>query len=141
MLSREGEPLAPSAPRAPAGRLRLSLALVDGVLRARAGDFVFTAGQVGLDPATGRLVTGGVGAETTRALANLAAVLAAAGSSLSLVVKTTVYLVDMTDFADMNAAYQSAFGDTRPARSTAAASALPAGARVEIEAIAGVRRA
>ena len=103
-----------------------------------ANGFVFTAGQVALDPATGELVTGGVAEQTTRAVENLRAVLAAAGSSLSRVVKTTVFLVDMGDFSAMNEVYGRAFGSHRPARSTVAVAALPRGARVEIEVIATV---
>jgi 2-iminobutanoate/2-iminopropanoate deaminase len=102
------------------------------------GGFVFTAGQVALDPKTGELVAGGVSEQTSRALENLSAILAAAGTSLSQVVKTTVFLVDMADFAAMNEVYGRAFGTHRPARSTVAVAALPRGARVEIEAIATV---
>lgn len=102
-----------------------------------AGDFVFCSGQVGLDPATGRLVAGGIEAETGRALENLAAVLAAAGLGLSDVVKTTVYLVDLGgDFAAMNAVYARYFPAPPPARATVGVAALPAGARIEIEAMA-----
>jgi 2-iminobutanoate/2-iminopropanoate deaminase len=100
------------------------------------GGFVFTAGQVGLDPATGKLVDGGVEGETRRALANLQAVLAAAGSGLDRTVKTTLFLADIRDFQTVNAIYAEAFGDHRPARSTVQAGALPLGARVEIEAVA-----
>jgi 2-iminobutanoate/2-iminopropanoate deaminase len=101
--------------------------------------FLFTAGQVALDPDTGELVPGGITEQTTRALENLRAVLAAAGTDFSQVVKTTVFLVDMTDFTDMNAVYARAFGDHRPARSTVAVAGLPRGARVEIEVIAAVK--
>jgi 2-iminobutanoate/2-iminopropanoate deaminase len=101
-----------------------------------AGETVFCAGQVGLDPATGKLVPGGVAAETTRALANLAAVLAAAGLSLPDVVKTTVYLVDLAEFGTMNDVYGRHFTPPFPARATVQVAALPAGARVEIEAVA-----
>ena len=97
--------------------------------------FVYTAGQVGLDPRTGKLVEGGLEAETRQALANLSAILEAAGTGLSRVVKTTVFLADMRDFPAMNAIYAEAFGDHRPARSTVQAAALPLGARVEIEAV------
>jgi 2-iminobutanoate/2-iminopropanoate deaminase len=103
-----------------------------------ANGFLFTAGQVALDPATGELVSGGIAEQTTRALENLRAVLAAAGSSFSEVVKTTVFLVDMTDFTSMNEVYGRAFGNHRPARSTVAVAALPRGARVEIEVVATV---
>ena len=101
-----------------------------------ANGFVFTAGQVALDPATGELVAGGIAEQTARALENLRAVLKAAGSTPSGVVKTTVFLVDMADFAAMNEVYGRFFGDHRPARSTVAVAALPRGARVEIEVIA-----
>lgn len=104
-----------------------------------AGDLVFCAGQVGLDPATGQLVTGGLPTETTRALENLAAVLAAAGLGLRDVVKTTVYLVDLGEFAALNEVYGRYFTPPYPARATVQVTALPAGARVEIDAIA-VRR-
>ena len=101
-----------------------------------AGDTVYCAGQVGLDPATGKLVPGGVAAETARALENLTAVLAAAGLSLADVVKTTVYLADLADFAAMNEVYGRHLTPPYPARATVQVAALPAGARVEIEAIA-----
>jgi len=97
--------------------------------------FVYTAGQIGLDPRTGKLVEGGLEAETRRALANLAAILEAAGGGLDRVVKTTVFLADMRDFPAMNAIYAEAFREHRPARSTVQAAALPLGARVEIEAV------
>jgi 2-iminobutanoate/2-iminopropanoate deaminase len=103
-----------------------------------ADGFLFTAGQVALDPVTGELVTGGIAEQTTRALENLRAVLKAAGSGLHQVVKTTVFLVDMADFGEMNEVYGRVFGAHRPARSTVAVAALPKGARVEIEVIATV---
>jgi 2-iminobutanoate/2-iminopropanoate deaminase len=106
----------------------------------RAGDFVFCAGQVGLDPASGELVAGGVEAQTERALRNLDAVLRQAGGDLSKITKTTVFLADLADFGVMNAVYARLFGDHRPARSTFAVAALPKGGRVEIEAIAYVPR-
>jgi len=104
----------------------------------RAGGFLFTAGQVGFDPATGTLVDGGIGEQTRQVLQNIRAILEAGGSGLAQVVKTTVFLVDMADFAAMNEAYAEAFGTHRPARSTVAVAALPRGARVEIEAVAAV---
>ncbi|NPA30717.1 MAG: RidA family protein [Chloroflexi bacterium] len=107
----------------------------------RAGDFVFTAGQIGLDPATGQMVVGGVEAQTRQALRNLQAVLEAAGASLSQVVKTTVFLQDMNDFAAMNAVYAEFFAAEPPARSAVQAAALPKGALVEIEAVAYSPRA
>jgi len=102
----------------------------------RQGPFLFLSGQVGLDPATRALVPGGLEAETTRALANLQAVLEAAGARLDQVVKTTVFLTDMRDFQAMNGIYARVFGEARPARSTVQVAALPLGARFEIEAIA-----
>ncbi len=104
----------------------------------RANGFLFTAGQVALDPDKGELVAGGIAEQTARALENLRAVLAAARSDFSQVVKTTVFLVDMGDFTAMNEVYARAFGNHRPARSTVAVAALPRGARVEIEVIATV---
>ena len=102
----------------------------------RSGDLVFCSGQIPLDPMTGQLVEGGIGSQTTRALANLAAVLAAADLKLANVVKTTVFLVSMDDFPAMNEVYALHFDVDPPARSTVAVAALPKGARVEIEAIA-----
>lgn len=104
----------------------------------RAGEFLFTAGQVGFDPASGELVDGGIADQTARVLDNLRAILEAAGTDLSQVVKTTVFLVDMGDFAAMNEVYARVFGEHRPARSTVAVAALPRGARVEIEAVASL---
>lgn len=102
------------------------------------GGLVFTAGQIPLDPATGGLVQGDIRAQTERVLENLAAILQAAGASLGTVVKTTVFLQDMGDFAAMNEVYAARFGDHKPARSTVEASRLPKDVRVEIEAIAAV---
>ncbi len=102
------------------------------------GGFLFCSGQIPLDPATGKLVEGGIEAETERVLRNLEAVLAAGGSSLAGVVKTTVYLVDLGDFAAMNAVYGRFFAADPPARATVQAAKLPAGARVEIDAIASI---
>jgi len=101
-----------------------------------AGELIFCAGQVALDPASGDSVTGDVRAQTERVLENLSAVLAAAGSDLRHVVKTTVYLTDFNDFAAMNEVYAARFGDHRPARATVGVSALPKGFRVEIECVA-----
>ena len=107
------------------------------VVRLHGGQkLVFTSGQVGLDPAKGELVGGGVKAETKRALENLTAVLRGASLTLADVVKTTVYLADMQDFAAMNEVYGEAFGPTPPARTTIAAAGLPKGARVEIDCVA-----
>jgi 2-iminobutanoate/2-iminopropanoate deaminase len=102
----------------------------------RTGDLVFTSGQLGLDPATGSLVPGGIEAETRQALTNLRHVLADAGSGLEQVVKTIVFLKDMTDFTKMNAVYAEFFIEDPPARSTVQAAALPKGGSVEIEAVA-----
>lgn len=104
------------------------------------GDLVFCSGQVALDPSTGALVDGDVKAQTKAALENLRAVLTAAGSSLDSIVKTTVFLVSMSDFAAMNEVYGGFFAGEPPARSTIAVAELPKGARVEVEAIA-IRRA
>jgi 2-iminobutanoate/2-iminopropanoate deaminase len=104
----------------------------------RAGGFLFTAGQVGFDPTRGALVDGGISEQTERVLENIRSILESAGADLSQVVKTTVFLVDMADFAAMNEVYARVFGDHRPARSTVAVAALPRGARVEIEAVAAL---
>ena len=101
-----------------------------------AGDLVFCSGQIPLDPATGQLVEGDIAVQTARALDNLAAVLAAAGSGLAQVVKTTVFLDDINDFAAMNEAYAQRFGQHRPARSTFQVGKLPRGAKIEIECVA-----
>jgi 2-iminobutanoate/2-iminopropanoate deaminase len=102
----------------------------------RAGDLVYTAGQLGLDPQTGDLAAGGVEAETRQALTNLQHVLEAAGASLASVVKTTVFLRDINDFARMNAVYAEFFTADFPARSAVQVAALPRGGAVEIEAVA-----
>jgi 2-iminobutanoate/2-iminopropanoate deaminase len=101
-----------------------------------AGAMVYTAGQVALDPATMELVPGGVAEQTDRVFRNLGAVLAAAGTDFAHVTKSTVYLVDMADFAAMNEVYARHFGSHRPARSTVAVAGLPKGARVEIDLVA-----
>ena len=101
-----------------------------------ADGFLFSAGQAAIDPTTGLLVEGGIEPETEQVIANLTAVLDAAGSSWNDVVKTTIFLVDMADFAIVNAIYGRAVGDPPPARSTVGVAALPKGARVEIEVIA-----
>ena len=97
---------------------------------------VYTAGQIAFDPTTMEVVTGGIREQTERVLANLQAVLKAAGSDFSKVVKTTVFLVDMADFTAMNEVYAAAFGDHKPARSTVAVAGLPRGVRVEIDVVA-----
>ena len=98
--------------------------------------FVYTSGQLGMDPETGVLVDGGVEAETKRALENLRAVLQAGGSDLDHVIKTTVFLRDINDFAKMNGIYETFFSNQPPARSAIQVAALPKGAAVEIEAVA-----
>lgn len=105
----------------------------------RAGDTVFVSGNLGLDPASGEFVEGGVEAQTRRALKNLQAVLEAAGSGLDAVVKTTVFLQDMDDFGRMNGVYGEFFPEEPPARSAVEVAALPKGGLVEIEAIALVK--
>lgn len=101
-----------------------------------AGGFLFTAGQIAIDPATGVIENGDVSAQTERVLANLQAILESAGVGWDAVVKTTVFLVDMADFPKMNEVYARVLGQARPARSTVQVAALPRGALVEIEAVA-----
>jgi 2-iminobutanoate/2-iminopropanoate deaminase len=101
-----------------------------------AGGFLYTSGQIALDPATGELVAGGFEAQARQVFANLEAVLASAGCRFADVVKATVYLADMADFATLNGVYAAAFGDHKPARSTVQAAGLPKGARVEIDLVA-----
>jgi 2-iminobutanoate/2-iminopropanoate deaminase len=100
------------------------------------GQFVFTSGQIGLDPQTGNLVEGGIEDETRQVLNNLKNVLEAAGSSLQNVVKTTVYLRDMADFAKMNVIYGEYFNENPPARTTIAVAGLPKNGSIEIDAFA-----
>ena len=104
----------------------------------RAGGFLFTAGQIALDPATGQIVEGDVARQTTRVLENLKAIVEAAGSSLDRAVKATVYLKDMGDFAAMNEVYGRYFASNPPARSTVEAARLPRDVRVEIDLIVAV---
>lgn len=107
------------------------------VVRLHGGNkLVYSSGQIGLDPASGEMVAGGVTEQCERVAQNLAAVLAGAGLTLADVVKTTVYLADMQDFAAMNEVYGRHFGATAPARTTIAAAGLPKGARVEIDVVA-----
>ena len=103
------------------------------------GDFVFTSGQIPIDPKTGVFVEGGIAEQTEQVLRNLAEVLRAAGTSFAGVVKTTVFLADMNDFAAMNEVYGRYFSNEPPARSTVQAARLPRDARVEIDAIASRR--
>ena len=120
-----------STPNAPAAIGPYTQAVVhDGV--------VYCSGQVALDPETGLFVDGDVAAQTRRALRNLDAVLQAAGTGRSRVLRTTVYLRDMADFAAMNTVYAEFFGDARPARATVAVAGLPRDARVEIDCVAAV---
>ncbi len=99
-------------------------------------NFIYLSGQTPIDPVTGKLVEGGIGEQTRQAFQNLKAVLLAGGLSLEDVVKVNVYLVDMADFAGMNAVYQEQFAAPYPARTTVAVAGLPLGARVEIEMVA-----
>jgi 2-iminobutanoate/2-iminopropanoate deaminase len=102
----------------------------------RVAELVFVSGQIPLDPATGQLVTGDIAAETRRVMDNLGALLEAAGVSFDHVVKTTIYLLNLADFSEVNAVYASYFDAAPPARATIQVAALPKGARVEIDAIA-----
>ena len=103
-----------------------------------AGGFLYTSGQVGLDPATGQLVAGGFDAQARQVLANLRAVLAAAGCTFDDVVKATIYVADLADFPRLNELYGEALGEHRPARSTVRAAGLPLGALVEIDLVARI---
>jgi 2-iminobutanoate/2-iminopropanoate deaminase len=118
-----------STPRAPQAIGPYSQAI-------RAGDLVFVSGQIPLDPATGAVVAGDIGAQTHRVMQNLQAVLEAAGASLGAVIKTTIYLADLGDFAVVNEVYGSYFTPPAPARATVQVARLPRDARVEIDAIA-----
>jgi 2-iminobutanoate/2-iminopropanoate deaminase len=102
----------------------------------RVGELVFVSGQLPVDPASGKLVEGDITAQTERVLRNVGAILQAAGSSLANLVKTSVFLADLNDFAAMNEAYAKFAGEAPPARSTFQVAALPAGARLEIEVVA-----
>ena len=102
------------------------------------GNHLFTAGQIPLMPETMEMVTGTIEGQTEQVLKNLGAVLAAAGTGWNRVVKTTVFLTDLTDFAAFNAIYEKILGDAKPARSTVQVAALPRGAKVEVELIAEV---
>ncbi len=102
----------------------------------RVGDLIYSAGQVALVPETGKLMEGDIETQTRQVMENLAAVLQAAGSSLTQVVKTTIFVTDISDFAKVNQVYGSFFQDNPPARSTVQVAALPLGANVEIEVVA-----
>ena len=102
------------------------------------GNFVYTSGQIPINPATGKLAEGGIKEQTRQSLLNVEAILEEAGLTINNVVKTTVFLADMNDFADMNAVYAEFFSEPYPARSAVAVKSLPKGALVEIEAVAGV---
>jgi 2-iminobutanoate/2-iminopropanoate deaminase len=102
----------------------------------RSGELLFLSGQIPLDPSTGELVSGGIDVQTRRVLDNLGAILESAGGSFADVVKTTIYLVDLAEFAAMNGVYESYFTQPAPARATVQVAALPKGARIEIEAVA-----
>ncbi len=101
----------------------------------RVGNFVFTSGQIPIDPATGNIVDGGIKEQTHRSLLNIQAILAEAGLTMDNVLKTTVFLADMGDFAEMNAVYAEFFSEPYPARSAVAVKSLPKGALVEIEVV------
>jgi 2-iminobutanoate/2-iminopropanoate deaminase len=103
------------------------------------GGFVFLSGQIPLDPATGKLVEGDIKVQTRRVLDNVREVLRAAGVELKQVVKTTVFMLDLKEFAEMNAVYSEYFSNPFPSRSTVQVAGLPAGARVEIEVVAGIK--
>ena len=104
----------------------------------RSGKLLFLSGQIPLDPATGELVKGTIEQETEQVMRNLEAVLAAGGAGFEHVVKTTIYLADLADFAKVNAVYGARFKSSPPARATVQVAALPRGARVEIDAVAAV---
>jgi len=120
-------------PGAPPPSVPISPAIV-------AGDFVFTSGQIGIDPKTSQMVAGGIEEQAEQVLRNLTAVLEAAGSSTSHVLKTTVFLADMADYAAMNEVYRRHFKEDPPARSAIQVAKLPANARIEIEAVALVKK-
>lgn len=103
-----------------------------------ANGFLYTAGQIAIDPATGQVVQGNVGAQTERVMTNLAAVLETVGATWKDVVKTTIFLQDMSDFPTVNEVYARALGDARPARSTVQVAGLPRSVLVEIEAVVAI---
>ena len=120
-----------STPKAPAAIGPYSQAI-------RVGNLIYTSGQIPINPATGQFVEGGIKEQTRQSLTNVKAILEEAGTSMANVVKTTVFMADMNDFADMNAVYAEFFTEPFPARSAVAVKTLPKGALVEIEVIAEV---
>ena len=118
-----------STPKAPAAIGPYSQAI-------RVGNLVFTSGQIPIDPATGSFVEGGIKEQTRQSLSNVRAILEEAGLSMANVIKTTVFLADMADFAEMNAVYAEFFAEPFPARSAVAVKTLPKGALIEIEVVA-----
>lgn len=123
-----------STPKAPAAIGPYSQAI-------RVGHLVYTSGQIPIDPATGAFVEGGIREQTRQSLTNVRAILAEAGLAMSDVVKTTVFMADMNDFAEMNAVYAEFFAEPYPARSAVAVKTLPKGALVEIEVVAEAAKA
>ncbi|MBE6266446.1 MAG: RidA family protein [Prevotella ruminicola] len=120
-----------STPKAPAAIGPYSQAI-------RVGNLIYTSGQIPINPATGQFVEGGIKEQTRQSLTNVKAILEEAGTSMANVVKTTVFMADMNDFADMNAVYAEFFTEPFPARSAVAVKTLPKGALVEIEVVAGI---
>ncbi len=102
----------------------------------RANGFIFVSGQIPMDPSTGAMLSGQVGEQTRQVMRNLAAILESAGSGLSKLVRTTIYLTNLDDFSEVNRVYAECLGDVKPARATVEVSRLPRDARVEIEAVA-----
>lgn len=123
-----------STPKAPAAIGPYSQAI-------RVGNLVYTSGQIPIDPATGAFVEGGIREQTRQSLTNVRAILAEAGLAMSDVVKTTVFMADMNDFAEMNGVYAEFFAEPYPARSAVAVKTLPKGALVEIEVVAEAAKA
>ena len=120
-----------STPKAPAAIGPYSQAI-------RVGNLIYTSGQIPINPATGQFVEGGIKEQTRQSLTNVKAILEEAGTSMANVIKTTVFMADMADFADMNTVYAEFFAEPFPARSAVAVKTLPKGALVEIEVIAGI---
>ena len=120
-----------STPKAPAAIGPYSQAI-------RVGNLIYTSGQIPINPATGAFIEGGIKEQTRQSLTNVKAILEEAGTSMASVIKTTVFMADMNDFADMNAVYAEFFTEPFPARSAVAVKTLPKGALVEIEVVAGI---